>query len=87
MVTQVDGYGENTSAQVNEWGWVDSNAQIKWGKLATVDEEPLELHQHRIIASSDRIMVDDQEKAPSFNTSGDFFKAQLPANSWLARLS
>ena len=87
VVTQVDGYGENTSAQVNEWGWVDSNAQIKWGKLATVDEEPLELHQHRIIASSDRIMDDDQKEASHFNAPGDFFKAQLPANSWLARLS
>ena len=87
VVTQVVGYGENTSAQVNEWGWVAPNAQLKWGKLATVDDEPLELHQHRVIASNEKTVVNDQKEASHFNTPGDFFKAQLPANSWLARLS
>ncbi len=87
VVTQVDGYGENTSAQVNEWGWVAPNAQLKWGKLATVDDEPLELHQHRVIASSAKTVVNDQEETSHFNAPDDFFKTQLPASSWLARLS
>lgn len=85
VVTQVDGYGEKTSAQVNEWGWVNPNAQVNWGKLATVDDEPLVLHQKQIVAGGDQFLVDGQEKEACFKTASDFFAAQLPDNSWLAR--
>lgn len=84
VATKVDGYGTKTSAQVSEWGWEESNAQVKWGKLTTVDDEPLMLQQNQIIANGRMLMVNDHEELAHFRGAQDFFKERLPVNSWLA---
>lgn len=83
VITQVDGYGMNTSAQVAEWGWTSNNSQLDWGKLTTVDDEPLELHQDVVTGSAEKVTINDQQSA-GLKTAAAFFKQYLPQDSWLS---
>lgn len=82
VVTQVDGYGENTSAQVNSWGW--NNSHLEWGKLTTVDEEPLTLHQKQVIGRPGMVTINgEQQKIIALKSQSEFVQHYLPKNSWL----
>ena len=84
VTTQVDGYGEGTSADVKEWGWKTPNSQLEWGRLATVDGELLELHQQRVVASNKTLFINNMPRnSENFSSAHDFFEEYLPIKSWL----
>lgn len=81
--TLVDGYGEETSAQVNEWGWQEANSQLHFAELATVDDEPLDLRQAQVVGEPGKLTRDLKPEVSEFETSSQFFGKMIPANSWL----
>lgn len=84
VTSLVDGYGANTAATVNEWGWQSADSHIDFGKLATVDEEPLALTQHTILGQPSGVSVDGQvDQAVSCASVQDFFNQKRVTNQWL----
>ncbi|KRL27484.1 hypothetical protein FD27_GL001247 [Limosilactobacillus frumenti DSM 13145] len=82
--TLVDGYGMDTTANVNEWGWHSADGQIDFGKLATVDDEPLPLTQHSYLGSPNGVRIDGQiDSTMSYASVQDFFDQKRVTNDWL----
>lgn len=82
--TMVDGYGEGTAAQVNEWGWQSVDSKIAFGQLATVDDEPLSLTQHTYLGSPNGVQVNGQlDSTRSYQSVQDFFNQKRITNDWL----
>lgn len=82
--TLVDGYGVDTTASVNEWGWHSADSQVDFGKLATVDDEPLPLTQHSYLGSPNGMRIDGQlDSTTTFDSVQDFFDQKRVTNDWL----
>lgn len=84
---QVDGYGTQTSAENNAWGWCDAGSHLQFSKLTTVDDEPLTLRQHQVVAGPQAVLINDQEQGTvHYRDAPSFFHQSAINDPWLRRL-